>query len=276
MNKRFLSAFLAALMLCGILLTSCTQIPEETEQESSSLTESTEKEQNTTGESSSENGGATEGGTTEYNSEEASSETEEETTVITDVMIGETLEAEYAADFSVAKIFSSDMVVQRNEQIRVWGFAPESENGKKVSATFKGMFAEALMDGQKGLDSNGILQRTDKAEILIVNNTNNKGKHAGKYSVYWIDDLIGSVFDEVSLISLIARPEKNNAQYTESDFKGFIRSDDIYRIGSDWKQMSRDGSERMTAIYRNFVHQKVTIHLKIKQLPNYFSQKKKT
>lgn len=133
-------------MLCGILLTSCTQIPEETEQESSSLTESTEKEQNTNEESSSENGGATEGGTTEYNSEEASSETEEETTVITDVMIGDTIEAEYAADFSVAKVFSSDMVVQRNEHIRIWGFAPESENGKKVSGEFKGMFAEALIE----------------------------------------------------------------------------------------------------------------------------------
>ena len=63
-----------------------------------------------------------------------------------DNMIGETLDAEYASDFSVAKIFSDNMVVQRNENIRVWGFAPESENGKKVSGEFKGMFAEALIE----------------------------------------------------------------------------------------------------------------------------------
>ena len=70
----------------------------------------------------------------------------EETAVITDVMIGDTIDAEYAADFTVAKIFSDDMVVQRGEHIRVWGFAPESENGKKVSGEFKGMFAEALIE----------------------------------------------------------------------------------------------------------------------------------
>jgi hypothetical protein len=61
-------------------------------------------------------------------------------------MIGDTFEAEYAADFSVSRVFSNDMVVQRGEHIRVWGFAPESENGKKVTGEFKGMFAEALIE----------------------------------------------------------------------------------------------------------------------------------
>ncbi len=76
--------------------------------------------------------------------------TEEETSEpITDVMVGETLDAPYAADFSVSNVFSNDMVVQRNEHIRIWGTAPESENGKKVSGEFKGMFAEALIAGGK-------------------------------------------------------------------------------------------------------------------------------
>ena len=72
--------------------------------------------------------------------------TEEVTTEEPDVMIGEELDAAYAADFTVAKVFTSDMVVQRGEKLRVWGWAPESENGKKVSATFMGMFAEALIE----------------------------------------------------------------------------------------------------------------------------------
>ena len=75
-----------------------------------------------------------------------SDDTEEETDGITDVMIGETLEAEYASEFTISRVFANDMVVQRNEHIRVWGFAPESENGKKVSGEFKGMFAEALIE----------------------------------------------------------------------------------------------------------------------------------
>lgn len=99
----------------------------------------------TTQEISSETSAETTAETSESTSEESSEETET-TEIITDVAIGDTIEAEYAADFTVAKVFSNDMVVQRNEHIRVWGFAPESENGKKVSGEFKGMFAEALVE----------------------------------------------------------------------------------------------------------------------------------
>ena len=72
--------------------------------------------------------------------------TEEVTTEEPDVMIGETLDAAYAADFTVSKVFTSDMVVQRGEKLRVWGWAPESENGKKISGEFMGMFAETLIE----------------------------------------------------------------------------------------------------------------------------------
>lgn len=123
-----------------------TSVATETETEEITTEESSETEEIST-EESTEVTTNTEEETTETESiTESETETKEETTVITDVMIGETLEAEYAADFSVAKIFSNDMVVQRNEHIRVWGFAPESENGKKVSGEFKGMFAEALIE----------------------------------------------------------------------------------------------------------------------------------
>ena len=88
----------------------------------------------------------TEPETTKFEDTEPEESTTEETEMITDVMIGETLDAEYASNFTVAKIFSNDMVVQRGEHIRVWGFAPESENGKKVSGEFKGMFAEAIIE----------------------------------------------------------------------------------------------------------------------------------
>ncbi len=117
----------------------------ETETESSTHTETTEPSFEATTSKTDET-------TTEENEETTTEENEETTTmeetttVITDVMIGETIEAEYAADFSVSRVFSNDMVVQRGEHIRVWGFAPESENGKKVSGEFKGMFAEALIE----------------------------------------------------------------------------------------------------------------------------------
>ncbi len=84
---------------------------------------------------------------TEQSTEQSTEQTTEEvTTEQPDIMIGETLDAAYAADFTVSKVFTSDMVVQRGERLRVWGWAPESENGKKISGEFMGMFAEALIE----------------------------------------------------------------------------------------------------------------------------------
>ena len=65
---------------------------------------------------------------------------------IVDVMIGETLDAPHATQFTVSNVFADDMVVQRNEHIRVWGWADASQNGKKVTGEFKGMFAEAIIE----------------------------------------------------------------------------------------------------------------------------------
>ena len=112
-------------------------------------TEQATTEQATTEEVTTEEATTEEISTEEATTEEATTEeitTEEVTTEEPDVMIGETLDAPYAADFTVSKTFTSDMVVQRGERLRVWGWAPESENGKKVSGEFMGMFAEALIE----------------------------------------------------------------------------------------------------------------------------------
>ena len=112
---------------------------------------------------------------------EAATEPAETEPPVVDVMIGETLDAEYAADFAVSNVFSSDMVVQRNEHIRVWGWADASENGKKVSGEFKGMFAEAIIEnGEWVLTFGARLEAsaemghamriyTDKKEIVFEN-----------------------------------------------------------------------------------------------------------
>ena len=47
-------------------------------------------------------------------------ETTPSPTPVTDVMIGETLDAQYAKEFTVSKAFSDNMIVQRGEHIRVW------------------------------------------------------------------------------------------------------------------------------------------------------------
>ncbi len=117
------------LLLCGIMLASAVACEGGTEEVTTGA-DTTEPAEDTVD-------------TSEQTTME---ETTEEVTTEPDIMIGETLDAAYAADFTVAKVFTSDMVVQRGEKLRVWGWAPESENGKKVSGEFMGMFAEALIE----------------------------------------------------------------------------------------------------------------------------------
>ncbi len=51
-----------------------------------------------------------------------------------------------SADFSVSKAFSSNMVIQRDEPIRVWGWAASKRNGETVSVTFAGKTAEGQIE----------------------------------------------------------------------------------------------------------------------------------
>ena len=164
-TKRIISLLLVIVMVLTATLTACTTAEQENETIESSKDETnenatdsgeSEQENDTSSSSETDEAGNTDSSETVTDEKVTETTTKEEDTEedtekdtseeITDVTIGETIEAEYAASFSVAKIFSDDMVVQRNEHIRVWGFAPESENGKKVSGTFKGMFAEALIE----------------------------------------------------------------------------------------------------------------------------------
>ncbi len=51
-------------------------------------------------------------------------------------------------DFTVSNVFGSDMVVQRGEYIRVWGWADEADNGKILKGEFAGATAwTAVKDG---------------------------------------------------------------------------------------------------------------------------------
>lgn len=55
------------------------------------------------------------------------------------------LKNEKAANFSVSRVFSDNMVLQRDELVRIWGFAPEKDEGKEVSGEFKGLKANTVI-----------------------------------------------------------------------------------------------------------------------------------
>ena len=104
---------------------------------------------------------------------ETETETEEETTEeITEPEVTEDLEAmnaEPAASFTVSKVFSNDMVIQRDEYIRIWGWADESENGKRVEAEFSGLHgADVIEDGRWLITLGGTLPANTEGQTLRV------------------------------------------------------------------------------------------------------------
>ncbi len=59
-----------------------------------------------------------------------------------------TLQEGTAESFKVANYFSNDMIVPRDRDIVIWGTAPESENGKIVSAEFKGLKGSSVIENE--------------------------------------------------------------------------------------------------------------------------------
>lgn len=196
--------FFVAVLALTVLLASCNSESSNTVTTEDSANEAT-TENNDSGDTT-EIDETTEGSDT-TNTEE---NTTEQTSSEPDVMIGETLDAEYASDFTVSKAFSNNMVIQRGERIRVWGWADETENGKKVSATFKGMFAEAIIE-------NGEWCITFTARLEASADLGNTFKvYTDTKSVEFTDVLVGDVFYVVG---------QSNVAYSVSDHLGFFRND---------------------------------------------------
>ncbi len=79
------------------------------------------------------------GDDTETESGSASlSETESETENLADLPA--------ATAFTVSNVFSDHMVVQRDEHVRIWGWADETQNGKRVSGEFLGTVAHTVIE----------------------------------------------------------------------------------------------------------------------------------
>ncbi len=119
--------------------------------------------------------------------------TEEVTEKITEPVLTEDLEAmnaEPASAFTVSRAFGSDMILQRNEYIRIWGWADESQNGKRVEAEFSGLHgADVIEDGHWLITLGGRLPENTEGQTLRV-----FGAEGAEYKyenvlvgdVYWI------------------------------------------------------------------------------------------
>ena len=125
--------------------------------------------------------------TAEVTTEEVT--TEEETTTASPFPepSEEVLAAPAATAFTVSGVFGDHMVIQRNEYIRVWGFADEDQNGKRVNAEFSGLTGAALIEnGEFMITLNGSLpESTVPGQFRVY----------GEGVEYLFDDvLVGDVF----------------------------------------------------------------------------------
>ena len=155
----------------------------------------------------------TEPETTEEVTTEAPTEPEETEPPIVDVPVGDTLDAPHATQFTVSNVFASDMVVQRGEFLRVWGWADAAQNGKKVTGEFKGMFAEAIIE-------NGAWEITFTARLEASAEMGHTMKiYADGVSYEFKDVLVGDVYMVMGQ-SNCAYSVANHHQYVNTDDKG--------------------------------------------------------
>lgn len=142
---------------------------------------------------------------------EAPTEPAETEPPIVDVMVGETLDAPHATQFTVSNVFANDMVVQRNEHIRVWGWADASQNGKKVTGEFKGMFAEAIIE-------NGAWEITFGARMDASAEMGHTMKiYADGVSYEFTDVLVGDVYMVMG---------QSNCAYSVSNHHAYVNTPD--------------------------------------------------
>lgn len=146
---------------------------------------------------------------------------------VIDVMHGEVLDVPYAAEFTVSKVFSKDMVVQRNEHIRVWGWAPESENGKKVSGEFLGCTADALIENGEWVLTFGARMEAN------ANLGNNMRIYTDTSEVVFTDVLVGDVYMVIGQSNVafsVANEFQGKGLKTNKDEKAMIDDDAPIRL----------------------------------------------
>ena len=135
------------------------------------------------------------------------------------------LDAPAATAFKVTGVYGNDMVIQRNEYIRVWGFADEDQNGKRVNAEFAGLIGAALIEnGHFMITLNGSLPECTEGRDFKV--------YGDGVEYVYKDVLVGDVYWVVGQ-SNVAYPVSvilSEPLASEAGRKVEITNDDLIRL----------------------------------------------
>ncbi|MBR5768112.1 MAG: hypothetical protein IKX86_05535 [Clostridia bacterium] len=94
-----------------------------------------------------------------------------------------------ARSFTVSRAFGDGMIVQRNNPIRIWGWAPESEEGRTVSAELGGLTGSAAVTGGRWeITLEGTLPECTEGKTLRVFGGGAEKSFSGVLvgDVYWV------------------------------------------------------------------------------------------
>lgn len=141
----------------------------------------------------------------------------------TELTVAMQLLPDAATAFTVSNVFSNDMVVQRGEHVRVWGWADESQNGKRVSGKFLGTVAHTVIE-------NGEWVLTfDEQWEANTNLGNTMTIYGDGVEYHFTDVLVGDVYMAIGQSNIEYRMEVHLANVT-SDKKGTLDEDALIRL----------------------------------------------
>lgn len=138
-----------------------------------------------------------------------------------------------ASDFSVSKAFSDDMILQRDEKCTVWGFAPESENGKYIKVTIKGKTSYAKIANGEWAAVFSETFGTDTEGTTIYINDNAAFNNVLFGDVYYVIGQSNVHYSllEMKIDSIIKRFEKQVVfDFNDSRNIRFFRNSNTYHM----------------------------------------------
>lgn len=158
--KKLVSLFIVLLMIFACIAGCAGETAETTGAETTGAAPGTTAEVT-------ETEALTEEETTEMTTEEETTEAPETLPEVTEDL--EAMNAEPAAAFTVSRAFGDGMILQRNEYIRIWGWAKDSENGKRIEAEFSGLHgATVIENGEWTITLGGTLPECTEGKTLRV------------------------------------------------------------------------------------------------------------
>ncbi len=206
--KRFISIFVCMLLL----LTACTGNPSGPASTEAQKTEKAATEK------------ITDAATEAPTETPTEAHTEPVTEPVTEPLFKdpdpEVLAAPAATQFTVSRVFSKDMVIQRNEYIRIWGYAKEDQNGKRVNAEFAGLTGAALIeDGHWYITLNGSLPECTEGRQFRVYGDGVEVVFDGVLvgDVYWMAGQSNAAYNLAGII---------NEPLSSKESKSIVISDD--------------------------------------------------